>query len=188
MNQTTLDQFKTQPKRMEMILGVEKTVMNKEGTEITGCHFCAFCKDTGYSYICTKTGEKLEGFDSQEDKDNNNLTTLLYRNILVGVGHNCPLTTIHKDRMTKIKHTVSLEYIAEFVEDETYNGVKANIDEDENKLILSVFIYDDGYENDRDYKLDELSDIVSKVEDKFNVVVEDGEDDDDYSSVIVSLS
>ena len=36
--------------------------------------------------------------------------------------------------------------------------------------------------------LDELSDMVDTIEEKFNVVVEDREDVDDYSSVIVSLS
>ena len=172
----------------ELAFGVEKVVMDKDGRTHKGCFGCPHCNDTGFSYICGLTGEKLEGFDSMEDKRNKNLETLFRRNILVGVGNSCPLATINKDAMTKIKFTVSLEEIAEFVEDETYNGVKANIDEDENKLILSVFIYDDGYENDRDYKLDELSDIVSEVEDKFNVVVDEGEDDDDYSSVIVSLS
>lgn len=172
---------------MEMCFGVEKTVM-KNGRKITGCYSCSHCKNTGYSYICEKTGEKLEGFDTAEDKENKNLETLLYRNILVGVGNKCPLTTINEKAMTKIKYDVSLEHIAEFVEEKTYDGVRADIDdEDENKLVLTVFIYDDGYETNRDYKLDELSAIVRKVEDKFNVVVEDGEDDDDSASVIISL-
>lgn len=170
----------------ELAFGVEKVVMDKDGRTHKGCFGCPHCNDTGFSYICGLTGEKLEGFDSMEDKRNKNLETLFRRNILVGVGNSCPLATINKDAMTKIKFTVSLEEIAEFVEAESC-FVRAEVDEDEDQLELVVSIYDDGYENNRDFMFDELSDMVDTIEDKFNVVVEDGDDEDSYLTMIITL-
>ncbi len=172
---------------IEMVFGIEKTVMDKNGRTHTGCFGCPHCNDTGFSYICELTGEKLEGFDSLDDKINKNFDTLFRRNILVGVGNNCPLTTINKKALTEIKLKVSLEEIAQFIEDNSFD-VKAEIDdEDENKLDVRVFFFDDGYESNEDFMVEELFAIVRKVERKFDVVVEDGDGADNMENVIISL-
>lgn len=172
-----------------MIEGIKKTVMTKDGRTRTGCFGCRNCIDTGYSWVCEATDEKLEGFDSMEDKINKNKETFLSKNILIGVGCKCPLTVV-TDKKTPIKYTVPLTKIAEFVDDETLYVYSNDDDIDEGKLIIGVQWIEGGYPDDdahRDWVQDELSEVVRKIEKKFNVKVEDGDCDLEYEEVIISL-
>lgn len=152
-----------------METGVQKTVMDMDGRMIDGCYSCDCCENTGYSWICCKTGEKLEGFDSQEDKRNDNKERFLRRNIMIGVGHKCPLCTV-TDKRTEIKFDADLRTIAEFVRDET-SDVYINEDGiDQGKLVIGVTWIEGGWEDDdvhRDWVQEELSEVVEAIEEKF---------------------
>lgn len=172
-----------------MEFGVRKTVLGREGRYLTGCYGCDHCEDTGYSWVCCKTGEKLEGFDTAEDKRENNLETFLKRNIMVGVGHKCPLCVV-TDAKTKIRFDVPLTHIRDFVERKTSYVYIDDDDMDENKLIIGVQWIEGGYPDDdahRDWVQDELSRIVDKIEDKYNVKIAEGNCEFEREEVIISL-
>ena len=172
-----------------MIEGIKKTVMTKDGRTLTGCFGCENCFDTGYSWVCEATNEKLEGFDTMEDKNNNNKETFLSKNIIIGVGCKCPLTTV-SDKKTEIKYTVPLSEIAEFVDNETLYVYINDDNIDEEKLVIGVQWVEGGYSDDdchRDFVQDELSEVTEMIEDKFNVKVEDGDCGLEYEEVIISL-
>ena len=58
------------------------------------CLCCPHLKNTGFSFICKKTNEKLEGFDTKEDQKNKNMATFLPKHMGIGVGFKCPLPKV----------------------------------------------------------------------------------------------
>lgn len=58
------------------------------------CLGCSALKDTGFSYLCDRTGEKLEGFNTMEEKVNKDLTNFLPKHMGIGVGFECPLPRV----------------------------------------------------------------------------------------------
>ena len=166
----------------------EKTVLDGEHKR-TGCFGCRNCIDTGYSWVCERTGEKLEGFDTATDKKENNKENFLDVNIMITIGKKCTLCEI-KENKTPIRYDVPLERIAEFVDDETLYVFTNDDDIDEGKLIIGVQWIEGGYPDDdahRDWVQRELSDITRKIERKFNVKIEDGDCDFEREEVIITL-
>ena len=143
------------------------------------CFGCDCCTNTGYSYICNRTGEKLEGYDSLEDKRRN--INFLPKNILDGVGEKCPLIQVIPSRMTKIRLNVTLKYLESFIERKIFHGW---VEIDDNHLILTMGWYDDGYESNRDYVSEDFNDVIDDVQRRFNVVVEEIDEDECYKANI----
>lgn len=185
MTQTTLDKFQNKTTiKKELVYDVKN-----ERTRY-GCFGCEYCNDTGYSWVCTKTDEKLEGFDTMEDKRNKNKETFLDVNIMVTLGKRCPFPVVKKESMTKIRYDVDLTYIAKFVEDETCYVIVNDDDIDENELRISVQWIEGGYADDdahRDWVLKELSEITNEIENKFNVKTKDGDCEYEREEIIISL-
>ena len=172
-----------------MEFGVQKTVLDVEGRELTGCYGCDHCQDTGYSWVCSRTGEKLEGFDTMKDKVINNRDAFYSRNILVGVGHKCPLCVVCNAK-TPVKFDVDLEAIAKFVKDETCDVWVYEDDIDEGELAIGVSWFEGGYPDDEAHKrwvLDELSEIRDKIEKKFNCKMVEGDCDIDREEILITL-
>lgn len=145
----------------------------------SNCLGCEHLKDTGYSWICTATNEKLEGYNSMEEKMNNINTHFLHKHMGIGVGFKCPCTQVIKSKMTKIKLLVSLEYLKDFIDNRTFD-LWTEIDEEKNRLIVTANWYDDGYESNKDYVLDRLFSIQQDIENRFLVKTEEIDDDDCY--------
>lgn len=74
--------------------GLEIIVFKPEGFKDNNCLGCKHLEDTGFSWICTKTGEKLEGFNSKEDMKKKNFDSFLPKHMGIGVGFNCPLPRV----------------------------------------------------------------------------------------------
>ena len=79
---------------MKLIDGNLITILTKHGYSDTNCIGCEYKHDTGYSYICKKTNEKLEGYNSMEEKLNNDNTNFLPKHMGRGVGFKCPLPKV----------------------------------------------------------------------------------------------
>lgn len=166
-----------------LLSGVQKNVLNNS-TILSGCFHCTHCIDTGHSFICNLTNEKLEGFTTEKDKKENNVNELLQRNILIGVGNNCPLPVIHEKKLSKIKHNVSLEEIEKFINSNESEMITSIEDKG---LIVTAHFFNDGFESNEEFMSELLSDVIDKVEDRFNCNIEFGESGDDFDSVIITL-
>lgn len=165
----------------------EKVVLDGEKLR-DGCFGCRFCQDTGFSWICEKTQEKLEGYDSMTDKISRNNENFLNRNIMVTIGDKCPFCVVTKLR-TPIKFNVSLETIAEFVDNETCDVYIDTDDIEDGKLRIGVCWFEGGYPDDdihRDYVLDELYEVERKIARKFNCKMEEI-DDYEREEIIITL-
>ena len=99
---------------MKLIKGNTITIFREEGYSDNNCIGCNHKHDTGYSYICQKTGEKLEGYDSMEEKLNNDNINFLPKHMGIGVGFKCPLPRV----MGKYTH-IDLSEKEMCAEDET---------------------------------------------------------------------
>lgn len=177
--QMTLDKFQTIKK--EKVYDVENQRVRD------GCYGCDHCKDTGYSWVCTLTDEKLEGFDSEEDKRNNNKSNFLDVNVMVTLGKKCPFPVIKKD-ITKVRYDVDIETIKKFVDDETLYVYCKEINE--HQLIVGVRWIEGGYHDDdchRDWVQNELSEVTEMIENKFNVKIEDGDCELEREEYIITL-
>ena len=75
--------------------GLEIEVLMNQAYTSTDCLGCEHLHNTGYSYICTETGEKLEGYDSMKDMKTKNHETYLPKHMGIGVGFQCPLPKVH---------------------------------------------------------------------------------------------
>lgn len=171
-----------------MITGVIKTVIQND-CKIKGCYHCDHCKNTGFSWVCGLTGEKLEGFDTKEDKINNNKENFLCRNILVGVGHKCPLTIITEER-TNIKFIPTIDELVDFIDELDVCGNIIIDDDEDDELRVSVQWINSGWEDDnyhREFVLDELNRIITKVEKKFTIKTEEGRCDDECEEIIITF-
>lgn len=82
--------------------GLEVEVFCNNSFRNSNCLGCNNLTDTGFSYICDLTGEKLEGFDSMKDKLNDNMESFLPKHMGIGVGFQCPLPRV-VGKMTHIE-------------------------------------------------------------------------------------